>query len=87
MYNTAIYYMASWTVMLSHCWPLVFSQVLKGSSWIVGITAENWKIILPICLRHTCNGMSYTIMFKYDEYSFCTYCEGHISVYEQGEKH
>jgi len=53
--------------MLSHCWPLVFSQVLKGSSWIVGITAENWKIILPICPRHTCNEMSYTVMFQYDE--------------------
>lgn len=59
--------MASWTVMLSHCWPLVFSQVLKGSSWTVGIKAENWKIILSLCPRHTCNVMSYTIMFKCDE--------------------
>ena len=40
------------------------------SSWIVGITAENLKIILPIRPRHTCNGMSYIIMFKYDESSY-----------------
>jgi len=65
MHNATIYYMASWTVMLSHCWSLVFFQVLKASSWVVGITAENLKIILPIRPRHTCNGMSYIIMFKY----------------------
>lgn len=67
MHNAAIYYMASWQVMLSHCSPLVFFQVLKVSIWIVGITAGNLKIILPICPRHTCNWMSYIIMFKYDE--------------------